>query len=158
MVVDYNPASIVSATFDKQPVITPNYYGYPKVKVGGETRVNINLQGDFSSGLKLGLRDKLSPKDYYSMQRVGENISIDEKDIPYFVNCESGCVGGNKGIINTQGIPQIDNASNRLNVTVTNNGKSADIRLNVGFSDVELEDLKAGEYQGAFTLVFEAML
>ncbi|WP_318468389.1 hypothetical protein [Photobacterium leiognathi] len=157
-VVDYNPASIVLVQIDKQPVINPNYYDYPDVKVGGETNVNVSVRGDLASGLKLGLRHSSSAKGYYSMQHTLNDTTGSEKDIPYFVNCVSGCLGGNKSIINVQGIAQINNGSERLDTVISSDGESADIRLNVGFRDIPLDELKAGEYQGSFTLVFEAML
>ncbi|CAE6911438.1 hypothetical protein ACOMICROBIO_LMKGKHOH_02739 [Vibrio sp. B1FIG11] len=158
IIIDYKPAQVTSVTVDRQPVIPARYYDHPDVKVGGQTNVNVTLTGDFSGGLKLGLKNTLIGEPYYSMKYVSETPQSGLRDIPFFVACQQGCEGGYKNIIDPKGIAQIDNANNRLNVSVGSDTKQRRINLAVGFDGVPLSELKAGEYRGLFTLVFEAQL
>ncbi|WP_221067624.1 hypothetical protein [Vibrio alfacsensis] len=157
-VINYNPAIINSVSIiSGNGVISPRYYGYPQRVVGGESHYVLRADGDFKSGLKMGLRSSRQPDGHFYMKHQGttESQNPDTK-IYYNVRCSSGCIGS--GDIIKDGIAQINDTNERVSINITDNDKNSDIGITISFKDKPLSELNHGTYQDSFVLVFEALL
>lgn len=154
---NYNPAILNSVTIvSGNGVIEPRYYGYPEKLVGGETSYQLQVNGDFQSGLKMGLRSSKHLDGLFALRPVDATTHSTDTNITYNVRCTNGCDGN--GEIIRDGQAMIDDTNNRIDILPVDPTQSATIGININFGNKPLADIPNGLYQDSFVLIFETLL
>lgn len=157
LVYNYNPAIINSVNIiSGNGVIEPRYYGYPQKLVGGETNYQLQVLGDFQSGLKMGLRSSKHLDGLYALRSAEEESRGRDTKITYNVRCTNGCMGS--GEIVKDGQAMIGDTNNRIDIIPAEPTENATINININFGNKPLSEIQNGLYQDSFVLVFETLI
>lgn len=137
----------VTLTSATNGLMTPRYYAQgSQTWVRGETTFTGAATGVFTQGLQL----RLKQSDRYQMKAVTLSADGPQGEIPLSVECAT-C--GTKALV-TKGVPASGLVTRGTEIAGAN-VTSIPLSIRVSFTDVALDTLQLGMYQGQFSLVFE---